>query len=119
MTRPVQTRSRALSVIIQQAAEKERVTASQTPLIAIIVASFLDRTGFVEYIDSTRTWDQSEWRVSPGNLAKSIVLLPFIYPGPRLPICSIYEHYQKMDMALLFTSEVRPEWLTRDAIACL
>lgn len=119
MPRKVPTQSRALNMIFQQAAEKERVSALQTPLIAIVVSSFLDRLGFVEFINSVLTWDQTQWRVSPGNLAKSIVLLPFIYPGPRLPICSIFEHYQQMDMDLLFTSEVRAEWLTRDAISCM
>ena len=113
MPRKVPTQSRVLNMIFQQAAEKERVSDSQTPLIAIVVASFLDRLGFVEFINSVITWDQSQWRVSPGNLAKSILLLPFIYPGPRLPICSIFEHYQQMDMSLLFTSEVHAEWLTR------
>lgn len=119
MPRKVPTQSRVLNMIFQQAAEKERVSDSQTPLIAIVVASFLDRLGFVEFINSVITWDQSQWRVSPGNLAKSIVLLPFIYPGPRLPICSIFEHYQQMDMDLLFTSEVHAERLTRDAISCM
>ncbi len=119
MPLPVPTRSRALNLIFQQAAEKGRVSASQTPLLAIVVASFLDRIGFVEYLDSTLTWDRSQWRVSPGNLAKAVVLLPFIHPGQRLPICSIFEHYQQMDMDLLFSPVVRAEWLTRDAIACL
>ncbi|MBA7482231.1 IS1634 family transposase ISTth3 [subsurface metagenome] len=119
MPRPAPTRSRALSAIFQQAADQERISASQTPLIAIVVASFLDRIGFVECIDSMLTWDPTQWRVSPGNLAKAIVLLPFIYAGPRLPIYSIFEHYQQMDMDLLFTPEVRAEWLTRDAISCL
>lgn len=119
MPRPVPTRSRALNTIIQQAGKNKRITASQTPLIAIVVASYLDRLGFVEYIDSMLTWDQSQWRVSPGNLAKAMVIVPFIQSGPRLPIYSIPEHYQQMDMDLLFTTEVRPEWLTRDAISCM
>lgn len=83
-----------------------------------VVASFLDRIEFVETINTALTWDQSQWRVSPGNLGKAIVLLPFIHSGSRLPIYSIFEHYQGMDMDLLFTPEVRPEWLTRDAFSC-
>ena len=27
--------------------------------------------------------------MSPGNLAKAIILLPFIHPGPRLPIVPV------------------------------
>jgi|CZCB01.1.fsa_nt_gi hypothetical protein len=112
MPRPAPTRSRALNTIFQQASEKKRITASQTPLIAIVVASYLDRLGFVEYIDSMLTWDPTQWRVSPGNLAKAMVMVPFIQSGPRLPIYSVSEHYQQMDMDLLFTTEVHPLFST-------
>ena len=115
MPRPPATQFSSLTHLIQQTAEKRHLVASETPLTATVVASFLDRIEFVETINAALTWDQSQWRVSPGNLGKAIVLLPFIYSGSRLPIYSIFEHYQGMDMALLFTPEVRPEWLTRDA----
>ena len=118
MPHPPATQFSSLTHLIQQTAEKQHLVASQTPLTATVVASFLDRIEFVETINAALTWDQSQWRVSPGNLAKAIVLLPFIYSGSRLPIYSIFEHYQGMDMALLFTPEVRPEWLTRDAFSC-
>ena len=111
--------SRSLNTIIQQAVDHQWVTVSQTPLPALIVASFLDKIGFVEYIDAMVTWDPTQWQVSPGNLAKALVLVPFIHSGPRLPIYSIAEYYQGLDMALLFTPEVRAEWLTRDALSCL
>ncbi len=48
MPRSLSIYSRALSALSQQAAERERVSASQTLLIAIVVATFLDRIGFVE-----------------------------------------------------------------------
>lgn len=115
----LQPPSPALTTIIQQAANRQWVTASQTPLPALIVASFLDKIGFVEYIDAMVTWDPIQWRVSPGNLAKALVLTPFIHSGPRLPIYCIDEYYQGLDMELLFTPEVRSEWLTRDALSCL
>ena len=116
---PASRRSHSLTRIFQQAAGKKRIVASQTPLIAIVAASFLDRIEFVETIDAALDRDPDRWRVSPGNLAKGIVLLPFIHSGPRLPILNVSECYQGMDMELLFTSEVRPEWLTRDALACM
>ncbi len=104
---------------LQKFLEEERFTALRTPLIAMVVASFLDRIEFVETINAALTWDQSQWRVSPGNLAKAIVLLPFIYPGPHLPICSISDRYEEMDMDLLFTPEVHAKWLTRDTFSCM
>ncbi|MFY9546657.1 MAG: hypothetical protein WAQ44_09165, partial [Candidatus Methanoculleus thermohydrogenotrophicum] len=75
------TQFSSLTHLIQQTAEKQHIVASQTPLTATVVASFLDRIEFVETINAALTWDQSQWRVSPGNLAKAIVLLPFIYSG--------------------------------------
>ena len=116
---PASRRSHSLTRIFQQIAGKKHIVASQTPLIAIVAASFLDRIEFVETIDAALDRDPDRWRVSPGNLAKGIVLLPFIHSGPRLPILNVSECYQGMDMELLFTSEVRPEWLTRDALACM
>jgi transposase len=118
MPRPPATQFSSLTHLIQQTAEKRHLVASETPLTATVVASFLDRIEFVETINAALTWDQSQWRVSSGNLGKAIVLLPFIHSGSRLPIYSIFEHYQGMDMDLLFTPEVRPEWLTRDAFSC-
>lgn len=119
MPRRLVTGSPDLRVIFQKAMEMKRVTAKQTPLLAIIVSLFLDKIGFVEYIDEMIKWDKKQWRVSPGILAKSIVLVPFIYPGPRLPICGISEYYQPIDMGLLFPPDIKPEYFTRDAISCL
>jgi len=91
----------------------------QTPLLAIIVATFLDRLNFVSFINSVVKWDEKQWRVSPGNLAKAIVLTPFLCIGARIPLYSIHENFQSVDMSILFEDTVKPEWLTRDAIACL
>ena len=106
--------SRSLNTIIQQAVDHQWVTVSQTPLPALIVASFLDKIGFVEYIDAMVTWDPTQWQVSPGNLAKTLVLAPFIHSGPCLPIYSIAEYYQGLDMALLFTPEIAKSLHTFD-----
>jgi len=42
---------------------------TQTPLVAIIVALFLDRLNFVGFINSDVLWDEKQWQLSPGNLA--------------------------------------------------
>ncbi|NLA38710.1 MAG: IS1634 family transposase, partial [Methanomicrobiales archaeon] len=108
-----------LKYTLQEFHEEGHYTTIKTPLIAVVVAYFLDQIEFVEAINAALTWDQSQWRVSPGNLAKAIVLLPFIYPGPRLPIYSISDRYKEVDPDILFTTEVRAEWLTRDAFSCM
>ena len=105
--------------IIQDVESAEQRDVEQTPLLALIVATFLDRLGFVPFINSVVTWDQKQWRVSPGNLAKALIITPFICIGARIPLYSIHENYQSVDMSLLFEDPVKPEWLTRDAFACL
>lgn len=87
------------------------------PLDAVVAALYLDRIGFVETIDSALLLDPDQWQVSPGNLAKAIVLFPFIqYFHQRLPCYDLDNYYSRVDMDLLFTSTVRSEWLTPDAL---
>ncbi len=104
---------------IQDVESAELRDIEQTPLLALIVATFLDRLGFVPFINSVVTWDQKQWRVSPGNLAKALIITPFLCIGARIPLYSIHENYQSVDMSLLFEDHVEPEWLTRDAFASL
>ena len=105
--------------LIKDAQKVQQRDISFTPLITIVVAIFLDRLNFVSFINSVIHWDEKQWRVSPGNLAKAIVLTPFISIGSRIPLYSIYENFQSVNMSLLFEDHVKPEWLTRDAFACL
>lgn len=104
---------------IQDVESAELRDVEQTPLLALIVATFLDRLGFVPFINSVVTWDQKQWQVSPGNLAKALIITPFLCIGARIPLYSIHENYQSVDMSLLFEDHVEPEWLTRDAFASL
>lgn len=104
---------------IQDVESAEQRDVEQTPLLALIVATFLDRLGFVQLINSVVIWDQKQWRVSPGNLAKALIITPFLCIGARIPLYSIHENYQSVDMSLLFEDHVKPEWLTRDAFASL
>ena len=87
MPRPPATQFSSLTHLIQQTAEKRHLVASETPLTATVVASFLDRIEFVETINAALTWAQSQWRVSPGNLGKnhcSASLHPFRVTSPDL-----------------------------------
>ncbi len=46
--------------IIQDVESAEQRDVEQTPLLALIVATFLDRVGFVPFINSVVTWDQKQ-----------------------------------------------------------
>ncbi|MCP1716378.1 transposase [Methanocalculus alkaliphilus] len=119
MARRKTKKSTIFKKFIQDVELAEQWDVEQTPLLALIVATFLDRLGFVPFINSVVTWDQKQWRVSPGNLAKALIITPFLCIGARIPLYSIHENYQSVDMSLLFEDHVEPEWLTRDAFACL
>lgn len=45
---------------IQDVESAEQRDVEQTPLLALIVATFLDRLGFVPFINSVVTWDQKQ-----------------------------------------------------------
>jgi len=99
---------------------KQRESGEQfTPLIAIIVSNFLDRLSFVEFINEQLVWDENQWRVSPGNLAKAIILIPFITTAPRIALIAIEDQFKSIDMSLLFNERIEAEWLTRDAFATM
>ena len=110
---------KVLKDLLKGAIKKEESGDKRTPLTAIIVACFLDRLNFVEFLNEHLKWDSRQWRVSPGNLAKAIVLVPFLNNGPRIAIQAINEQFEPLDMSLLFNDEVKSEWLTRDAFATM
>lgn len=106
--------------ILNRSLRSEHPPFLQTPLVATIAAIYLDRIGFVETIDSALAPDPDEWQMSPGNLARAIVLFPFIqYFHRRLPYYDLDSYYGWVDMDLLFTSTARPEWLTPDAFTSM
>lgn len=39
---------------------------------------FLNAIGFVDFIDRSVEWDKNQWNVSPGNLAKAVILVTFL-----------------------------------------
>ena len=108
-----------IASIIEDARTTQKRETAYTPFIAIVVALLLNRLNFVSFLNSVIRWDETQWKVSPGNLAKAIVLTPFLSIGARVPIYAIHETFESVDMSVLFEDTVKPEWLTRDAFACL
>ena len=58
----------------------------QLPPVPVIAAgNLLDRFGFKEMIDNAVEWDRTQWNVSPGDLAKAMVMSMFWnYERPAL-----------------------------------
>ncbi len=87
----------------------------EIPLILVLANNFLNQLGFVDFINSSVTWDEKQWKVSPGNLAKAIILATF--SKVRAPLSRIKNAFEMIDTETLFGKGVLPEYLNDDALA--
>jgi len=85
------------------------------PLVLLIANKILNIIGFVDFIDRMVTWDPKHWRVSPGNLAKAVILVAFL--KVRVPLFRIEEAFKEIDTEALFGKGVTHKHLNDDAIA--
>jgi len=91
---------------------------SQTPVAVLIANEYLDKLNFVEYINSQVVWDRKKWNVSPGILAKAVILSTFY--EVRSPLYRIIDKFTHSDNEFLFGSGITADDLKDDAIAsCL
>ena len=87
----------------------------EIPLILVLANNFLKQLGFVDFINRSVTWDEKQWKVSPGNLAKAIILATFF--KVRAPLSRIKNSFVGIDTETLFGKGVLPEHLNDDALA--
>ena len=87
----------------------------EIPLILVLANNFLKQLGFVDFINRSVTWDEKQWNVSPGNLAKAIILATFF--KVRAPLSRIKNSFYGIDTETLFGKGVLPEHLNDDALA--
>lgn len=85
------------------------------PLVMLIANKILSIIGFVDFIDRMVEWDSRHWKVSPGNLAKAVILVTFL--KARTPLFRIEEAFTGIDTEALFGKGVTPKHLNDDAIA--
>ena len=87
----------------------------EVPLILVLANNFLNQIGFVDFINRSVTWDEKQWTVSPGNLAKAIILATFF--KVRAPLYIIQNAFLGIDTEALFGKGVLPEHLNDYALA--
>lgn len=85
------------------------------PFTLLLANKFLNMIGFVDFIDRSVEWDPKHWKVTPGNLAKAVILVTFLQI--RAPLYKIKNAFIGMDTEALFGAGVMPEHLNDDAIA--
>lgn len=79
------------------------------PLVMLIANKILNIIGFVDFIDRTVEWDSGHWKVSPGNLAKAVILVTFLMV--RTPLFKIEKAFTGIDTEALFGKGVMPKQL--------
>lgn len=100
-----------IKVIFKEETERRLVL----PFVMLLANKFLNMIGFVDFIDRSVEWDSKHWKISPGNLAKAVILATFLQI--RAPLYKIKDSFIGIDTEALFGEGVMPEHLNDDAIA--
>ena len=93
----------------------DRSPEKTIPLQVVVANNLLNSAEFVDFIDNSTVWDKKQSNVSPGNLAKSVILSTFF--EVRSPLYRIEERFKNIDTEKVFSAGVRPEDLNDDSIA--
>ncbi len=103
---------RKKSNVIRKSAKTRKRTI---PFVIALANKILNAIGFVDMINDSVEWDEKQCKVSPGHLAKAVILATFF--DIRAPLSKISETFQEIDTEFLFGEGVFPEHLNDYAIA--
>jgi transposase len=87
----------------------------ETPVAVLIANEYLNRINFEQLINSRVVWDSERWKVSPGVLAKSIILSTFY--EIRSPLYRVADRFEHADVEFLFGKGVATADLNDSALA--
>lgn len=73
-TNKLKKKRRQIKVVFTDKAEPKLML----PFVLLLANKILNLIGFVDFIDRSVEWDPKHWKVSPGNLAKAVVLVTFM-----------------------------------------
>ena len=72
------------------------------PLILTLAHSVIKKTGLVEYINDTVSWDPDRWGTSPGDLAQLLILSTF--SDIRTPLTHLEDRFEGIDTSFFLSS---------------
>ncbi len=87
--------------------EEKQYRPITIPLVIALANHILTEIRFVEQINDGVFWDQTQWKVSPGHLAKAMVLATFF--DMRAPLVHVGERFNGLDTEYLFGEGIRSE----------
>ena len=86
-----------------------------TPLPIVAASQYLDKIGFIDMVNQHVCWDPAHCNLSPGMLAKSVVLSTFT--EKRAALYHIATSFSGMDLEGLFGLACLEKEFSDDAIA--
>jgi len=105
-------RKRKTPTVIRKSANTRKKTI---PFLIAVANKVLNAIDFVDFINRAVTWDTEQCKVSPGHLAKAVILVTFF--DIRAPLSRISETFQEIDTEFLFGQGILAEDLNDYAIA--
>ena len=75
--------------------------AKRTPFPIVVMANYLNRLGFIDYMNDRISWDPKQWKYSPGILAQLLVLAPFLTHHKKIALLSLPTAYSKVDLEIV------------------
>jgi transposase len=84
------------------------------PLILALANKILETIGFVDFINGAVEWDDEQCKVTPGHLAKAVILATFF--DIRAPLSIIKGRFIGMDTEFFFGEGISPRDLNDYAI---
>ncbi|HBG01334.1 MAG TPA: IS1634 family transposase [Firmicutes bacterium] len=89
-----------------------QVTA-KNPGAANLMAHLCSELQIARTINNMVTWDEKQWKVSPGTLITALVINALV---ERQPLYNVQHFYEAMDMPLLFEEGIQANDLNDDAL---
>jgi transposase len=77
------------------------------PLILALANKILETIGFVDFINESVEWDDEQCKVTPGHLAKAVILATFF--DIRAPLSLIKDRYHGIDTEFFFGEGISNE----------
>ncbi|KJS78453.1 DUF4277 domain-containing protein, partial [Desulfosporosinus sp. BICA1-9] len=84
------------------------------PLILALANKILETIGFVDFINESVEWDDEQCKVTPGHLAKAVILATFF--DIRAPLSLIKDRFRGIDTEFFFGEGITPKDLNDYAI---
>jgi transposase len=79
--------------------QSPRIRKKILPLVMALANTIIDELDFVKTINKAVEWDKSHWLLSPGALAKALVLSTFM--ELRVPLTHLQDRLYEIDMGYL------------------